>query len=81
MATLGLLLSFSLLYAHIRIVSLRNRMNATAKAIHRESEGRVATKHCCSTRVIRFASHAKAKKAGRWTIKKYSGAFKKLAAA
>jgi hypothetical protein len=58
-------------------------MNAVAKILHR-SNGSTSEVSCEKTTVhsreIRYASRNRARKAGQWAIKKYSGVFKKLAA-
>jgi hypothetical protein len=55
-------------------------MNALAKAIKRSHESTSELSYVRDTREIRFASRHKARKAGSWAVKKYSGVFKKLAA-
>lgn len=58
-------------------------MNALAKAV-RHGHDRTSEVWCAERtegREIRYMSHARARRAGKWAIKKYSKVFKKLAGA
>jgi hypothetical protein len=64
-------------------------MNAAEKILHRDDDKRGilympaidSSAAPIADREIRYMSHSRARKAGKWTIKKYSGVFKKLARA